>query len=78
MTRYGYRGYGLSLVSELELPEYLPAPVSDDPDIRISLDAGALDAWEGSAGAMGEFELQLDLGLARGRLDARGFQARIL
>jgi hypothetical protein len=55
MTGYGYRGYGLSLVSELELPEYLPAPVFDDPDIRISLDAGALDAWEGSAGAVGEF-----------------------
>ncbi len=55
MTRYGYRGYGLSLVSDLELPEYLPAPVADDPDIRISLDAGALDAWEGSAGAVGEF-----------------------
>ncbi len=55
MTRYGYRGYGLSLVSDLELPEYLPVPVADDPDIRISLDAGALDAWEGSAGAVGEF-----------------------
>ncbi|MGR3717330.1 MAG: hypothetical protein ACU0B1_11370 [Thermohalobaculum sp.] len=55
MTRYGYRGYGLSLVSDLELPEYLPAPVADDPDIRISLEAGALDAWEGSAGAVGEF-----------------------
>ncbi len=55
MTGYGYRGYGLSLVSELELPEYLPAPVADDPDIRISLDAGALDAWEGGAGTVGEF-----------------------
>ena len=55
MTGYGYRGYGLSLVSELELPEYLPAPVADDPDIRISLDASALDAWEGCAGAVGEF-----------------------
>ncbi len=55
MTQYGYRGYGLSLVSELELPEYLPAPVADDPDIWIRLDAGALDAWEGSAGAVGEF-----------------------
>ncbi len=55
MTRYGYRGYGLSLVSDLELPEYLPAPVADDPDIRISLDAGALDAWEDSARTVGEF-----------------------
>ena len=55
MTQYGYRGYGLSLVSELELPEYLPAPVAEAPDIRISLDAGALDAWEDSAGAVGEF-----------------------
>ncbi|MFQ5565840.1 MAG: hypothetical protein ACE5EU_05700, partial [Paracoccaceae bacterium] len=55
MTGYGYRGYGLSLVSEIELPEYLPAPVSDEPDIRISLDAGALDAWEESAGPVDEF-----------------------
>jgi len=55
MTEYGYRGYGLSLVSDIELPEYLPAPAVDNPDIRISLDAGALDAWEESAGAMDQF-----------------------
>jgi len=55
MTAYGYRGYGLSLVSELELPEFLPAAVSDHPDIRISFDARALDAWEESADADVDF-----------------------
>ena len=55
MTQYGYRGYGLSLVSELELPEYLPSPVIDDPDIRISLDPRALDAWEESGGSVDAF-----------------------
>jgi hypothetical protein len=39
LTSYGYRGYGLNLVSELELPEFLPTPAVDDPDIRIRLDA---------------------------------------
>ena len=55
MTSFGYRGYGLSLVSELELPEFLPTPAADHPDIRIRLDTGALDAWEDNAGLEEEF-----------------------
>jgi len=55
MTQYEYRGYGLSLLSELELPEYLPAPIAGDPDIRISLDARTLDAWEEGGGSVGAF-----------------------
>jgi hypothetical protein len=51
MTKYGYRGYGLSLVSDLELPEFLLGPASDDPDIRISLGAIAIDDWRESADA---------------------------
>jgi hypothetical protein len=55
MTGYGFRGYGLSLVSDLDLPEYLPEPATGEPDIRIRLDPGALDRWKDSAGAEGEF-----------------------
>jgi hypothetical protein len=55
LTSFGYRGYGLSLVSELELPEFLPTPATDHPDIRIRLDAGALDAWKDNAGPEEEF-----------------------
>ena len=55
MTGYGYRGYGLSLVSELELPEFLPAAPVADPDIRIGLNPGALDSWSNEADPEGEF-----------------------
>lgn len=55
MTSFGYRGYGLSLVSELELPEFLPAPVVENPDIRICLDARALEIWADNAGPEEEF-----------------------
>jgi hypothetical protein len=55
VTSYGYCGYGLSLVSELELPEFPPTPAADDPDIRIHLDAAAEVAWADNAGPEGEF-----------------------
>ncbi|HUS55450.1 MAG TPA: hypothetical protein VMY41_15780 [Thermohalobaculum sp.] len=55
MTGYGYRGYGLNLVSELELPEFLPAPVAIDADISIRLDPASIDTWRDSAGPDGEF-----------------------
>lgn len=55
MTPFGYRGYGLNLVSELQLPELPLAPAGSNPDIRIGLDASALDAWEDCAGADGGF-----------------------
>ena len=55
MSEFGYRGYGLSLASQMDLPEYLPAAVTDDPDIRISLDAGGLEAWQASSGKQDEF-----------------------
>jgi hypothetical protein len=60
LTSYGYRGYGLSLVSELELPEFLPTPAVDDPDIRIRLDAVVEAAQAGNTkmdndNAEGEF-----------------------
>lgn len=55
MTAYGYLAYGLSLVSDLELPEFPPAPVDAGADLRISLDAGVLDAWDASAAESGGF-----------------------
>ncbi len=55
MTLFGYRGYGLSLVSEIELPEYLPSAVPEAPDIRIRLDPAARRAWEQVGGAAEEF-----------------------
>lgn len=50
MTAFGYRGYGLDLVSEIELPEYLPAAVSEAPDIRIVLDSSLHDLWQQATG----------------------------
>ena len=48
MTALGYVGFGLSIASDIELPEYLPSTVPDRPDIRISLDDRALSAWDAS------------------------------
>jgi hypothetical protein len=53
--RYGYRGYGLTLVSEIELPEYLPRLVTSEPDITISHGQDALEAWEENAGTANIF-----------------------
>jgi len=55
MSRFGYRGYGLSLLSEIELPEYLPAPLPEAPDIRIRLDSAARAAWAAAEGPEGAF-----------------------
>jgi hypothetical protein len=62
MSEFGYRGYGLNLVSQIDLPEFMPAAVVEDPDIRISLDAGALEAWENSSRKVDEFAASLQGG----------------
>jgi hypothetical protein len=55
MTGYGYRGYGLSLASDIELPEYQPIKVDGQPDIRVRIDGEAMAAWEASDMIAGVF-----------------------
>jgi len=55
MTAHGYRGFGLSIVSDFELPEYLPAPLADPPDLSIRKAPEAWQVWEESERVIGRF-----------------------
>ena len=52
MTAIGYRGYGLRLRSDLELPEFETDAGISDPDIRIVLAPEAAAQWRSSGDTM--------------------------
>lgn len=55
MTHYGFEGFGLTLVSELDLPEFRPTPPAARPNIRIRLDESVRTLWRTHGGADGAF-----------------------
>lgn len=55
MTGYGFEGFGLRLVSDIDLPEFRPVSPVDDPDIRIRLDDAAKELCGDSDDATGAF-----------------------
>jgi hypothetical protein len=51
----GYRSYGLTILSDFDLPEYLPAEVSGAPDLTIRRAPEALAEWERGEPVVGRF-----------------------
>lgn len=54
MSGHWYRGYGFSIHSEFEIPEFVPVAPPSAPDIRIRFDPCAARQWETSGATEGD------------------------
>ena len=54
MSRYAYRAFGLTVASDLELPEFAPAGAVEMPEVQIKLAPEHLGAWK-AASEPGQF-----------------------